>query len=387
MREPVWITGIGAVSAAGWSSREMWEAVAAGRSCTRPMERFPTFEAATRVAAPVPGYETGAPADRALSVEFAIAAATEAMAQAGLPLAASGVDVAIVASHGERQLPCSGRETVLGRITDPAARVATLVGAREWTGLYGACSSGVLAIGSAFKLLQAGLADVAIAGGADSLLREVDFFSFCGLYAMSTRPCPPQEASCPFDLERDGFVLSEGAALVVMETAAHARRRGARPLAAVSGYGCSQNAYHMIASPPDALGPTLAMRAALGDAQLDPANVQYINAHGTSTRDNDWCETLAIRKVYGQHAERVPISSVKGVLGHAMAAAGALETVICVQAIQHGMVPPTINLTHPDPACDLDYVPDGARTASLTHVMNNSFGFGGHSGALLVSAA
>ena len=232
---------------------------------------------------------------------------------------------------------------------------------------------------------MSGQADVVLAGGTDCLLREIDFFSFCSLYAMTNRDCDPDEASCPFDSRRDGFLLSEGAGFVVLESERHALARGAEPLAAMDGFGFSQNAYHMVASPPDAVGPQYAMSRAVDDAQIDPSEVSYVNAHGTSTRDNDWCETLAIRQAFGDAvAESVPISSVKGSLGHSMATAGAVETILCVKALRDNVIPPTVNLHSPDPRCDLDYVPNIARELPLTKIVNNSFGFGGHNASLVV---
>jgi 3-oxoacyl-[acyl-carrier-protein] synthase II len=380
----VWITGMGAVTPGGWSAAETWDTVVNGRSCGKELKRFPTFEAATKVAAPVPGREVSVSEHVPLSLEFGQAAVREAMDQAGLDPAEGQVDVVALASHGERRLPGQERDPLLGAISDLAATLAADVGASRSTALYGACAGGVLAVGTAFKLLRSGTVSAVVAGGADSLLREIDFFSFCSLYAMSTRDCPPEEASCPFDSRRDGFVLGEGAAFLVLEREDAARRRGAEPLAVVHGFGSAQNAYHMVASPPDALGPTHAMARAMADARVAPDDIGYINAHGTSTRDNDWCESLAVRKAFGAVADRVPMSSAKSVLGHSMGAAGAMETILCVQTLAEGVLPPTINLEAPDPRCDLDYVPTTAREVPVDYVVNNGFGFGGHSSALVI---
>jgi 3-oxoacyl-[acyl-carrier-protein] synthase II len=260
-----------------------------------------------------------------------------------------------------------------------------MVGARRALSLYGACAGGGLAIGAAMKLIESGKLDVCVAGGADCLLREHDFYHFCGLYAMTTRDCPPDEACCPFDERRDGFVLSEGAGFVVLEAEQHARARVADPLAVVAGFGSTQNAYHIVASPPDGAGPAEAMMAALTDARVAPEDVPYINAHGTSTRDNDVCETIAIRKAFGHHAENLMVSSVKSELGHTMGAAGAIEVALCTKILETGVIPPTINLHQPDPRCDLDYVPHEAREVSVDRVLSNSFGFGGHDAALLLA--
>ncbi|SDZ00002.1 3-oxoacyl-[acyl-carrier-protein] synthase II [Amycolatopsis xylanica] len=382
MGEQVWITGIGAVTPAGWTAAETWSAVAAGKRFGQALRRFPLFDAATKVGAPVPGRELVA-SEGSHAIEFGIAAAGEALTSAGLA-EDEAIDVAIVATHGERQLPGPGRPAQLGKVADIVAAVQGRANAARRTALYGACAGGGLAVGSAAKLIRSGQADIVLAGGTDNLLREIDFFSFCSLYAMTSRDCPPEEASAPFDARRDGFLLAEGSGFVVLESERHARARGAERLATVDGFGFSQNAYHMVASPPDALGPQYAMQRALDDAQLNPADIDYINAHGTSTRDNDWCETLAIRQAFGAEADGIPVSSVKGVLGHSMASAGAIETVLCVQALRDQIAPPTANITVPDPKCDLDYIPNGAREMKLDKIVNNSFGFGGHNASLIL---
>lgn len=380
--DEVWITGLGAVTPAGWTAPETWSAVAAGKRLGQALRRFPLFDAGTRVGAPVPGRELVA-SEGSHAIEFGTTAAAEALADAGLT-EADTVDVAIVATHGERQLPGPGRPAQLGRVSDIVEAVRARAGAVRSAALYGACAGGGLAVGSAAKLIRSGQADVVLAGGTDNLLREIDFFSFCSLYAMTARDCPPEEASCPFDARRDGFLLAEGSGFVVLESERHARARGAQRLATVDGFGFSQNAYHMVASPHDALGPAFAMRRALDDAGVDPSSIDYINAHGTSTRDNDWCETLAIRRTFGEHADGIPISSVKGVLGHTMASAGAIETVLCVLAMRDQVAPPTANISEPDAKCDLDYIPEGPRELSLQKVVNNSFGFGGHNASLVL---
>ncbi|MGP4115087.1 beta-ketoacyl-[acyl-carrier-protein] synthase family protein [Streptomyces sp. 4N509B] len=377
------ITGLGVVTAAGWSVDETWSAVAEGERFGQRLDHFPLFDAGTRVGAPVPGRTANA-ATRSHAVEFGEHAVGQALEQAGLTREAAAVDVALVATHGERQLPLPGQRPVIGTAAEIVTAVQRAAGARRATGLYGACAGGGLAIGSGMKLVQSGQAEVVLAGGTDCLLREIDFFSFCSLYAMTARDCDPAEASCPFDARRDGFLLSEGAAFVVLESAGHAAARGAQPLAAVDGFGFSQNAYHMVASPPDALGPQYSMSRALDDAGVNPEDVDYVNAHGTSTRDNDWCETLGIRRAFGPAAESVPISSLKGALGHSMASAGDVETALCVQALRHNVIPATANLTTPDPNCDLDYVPRTARERPLRTIVKNSFGFGGHNASLVL---
>lgn len=380
--ERIWITGMGAVSPAGWTVTDLWSAVIEGRSCVGDLKRFPTHGVATRAVGAVPGVESELP-DDPLALRFGMAAAIDAVQQAQLR-DGDRIDSVVVGNHGERRLPVDGVDGTILKGPDLGDALQSIVGAPTGTSIYGACAGGSLAIGVGMQLLRSGRATRALVGGADSLLREFDFFHFSGLYAMTTRECPPQEASCPFDLRRDGFVLAEGAGFLVIETESAGRARGAEPLAVLEGFGSAQNAYHIVASPPDALGPEASMRAALRDARRPVEDLAYINAHGTSTRDNDWCETLAARQALGSHADRVPMSSSKSVLGHSMAAAGALEAIISVLVLRENVLPPTINLHEPDPRCDLDYVANEARESRCDLVASNSFGFGGHSSTLVL---
>jgi 3-oxoacyl-[acyl-carrier-protein] synthase II len=387
MSEPngsVWVTGIGAVSPGGWTAEETWATAAAGRSCGRLIERFDLAGSPTRAGALVPGCERQLPDDRSLTLEFGQAAAGEAVTRAGLGEA--GVDIAVVANHGDKRVPVGERPAQLLRIDELTAAIARAAGARTWLATHGACAAGTLAVGWGAELVRSGRAATVLVGATDSALNGYDFFQFCNLHGMSERDCPPEEASCPFDRRRDGYLLGEGAGFLVLEAEDHARRRHAEPLAAVEGFGSSQNAHHFVALPPDAGGPIRSMRAALTDAGLAPDSVDYLNAHGTSTRDNDWCETQAVHEVFSDHAGQLPVSSTKSSLGHATSAAGAVEAVICVQALRHGVAPPTVNLLEPDPRCDLDYVPNEARELPLRHVMSNSFGFGGHCATIVLGA-
>ncbi|MFS8099433.1 beta-ketoacyl-[acyl-carrier-protein] synthase family protein [Lentzea alba] len=374
----MWVTGIGAVTPGGWSVEESWSAVSAGKSCISQVDRFTTFSSSSRVAGMVPGREAVLP-EHSLSLEYGVHAARQALERSGL----AAVDTAIVANHGERRLPA---ESASGRVTgvsDIASEVGKVAGASSYSAPYGACAGSAQAIGTAAKLIRSGRAQTALAGGCDALVTPFDFFSFSSLYVMSTRECPPEEASCPFDVRRDGFVLAEGAAFLILESEAHARARGAEPLAVLEGFGLRQNAYHMFAPPPDGRGPADAMREALRDARLDPSAIGYINAHGTSTKDNDSSETMAIREVFGAHADVLPVSSNKSQIGHTMGACGAIEAVLSIQSLRSGIIPPTSNLHEPDPACDLDYVPLKPREIAVDHVLSNSFGFGGHSASLI----
>jgi 3-oxoacyl-[acyl-carrier-protein] synthase II len=233
-------------------------------------------------------------------------------------------------------------------------------------------------------LLRLGFADVALAGGAESAITETYLESFCALRALSTRNDQPEKASRPFDRNRDGFVMAEGAAVLVLETLEHAQQRSAKILAELVGSGMSCDAYHITAAHPDGRGASQAMDQALKSAGLDPSQIDYINAHGTSTEVNDPIETQAIKTTFGERAYAIPISSIKSMIGHSIGASGALEAVTCVNVINRGVIPPTINLENPDPACDLDYVPNQARVQPVQTVMSNSFAFGGQNCVLIL---
>lgn len=382
-----WITGIGAVSAGGWSAAATWEAASSGRSRVQRVRRFELWGAPSSAGAPVPGTEEDNRRDHCRSLEFGISAAREAVAQAESSGAVLQLDLAFVANHGERRMPVGDQRSLVTPLESVADGIAAAVGAPRVLAGHGACASGTLAIGFAARALRSGMASAVVAGATDCLLTDYDYFQFCNLHGMTERDCPPEKASCPFDRRRDGFVMSEGAGFVVLETEEAGRRRGAEPLAVLEGFGSSQNAHHYVALPGDARGPELAMRRALDDAQLATSEVGYLNAHGTSTPDNDRCETAAVHRVFRGDAERLAISSTKSTLGHATAAAGAIETVICVEALRHQVLPPTVNLEEPDPECDLDYVPREARPVDVGHVMSNSFGFGGHNATVVLGRA
>jgi 3-oxoacyl-[acyl-carrier-protein] synthase II len=246
-----------------------------------------------------------------------------------------------------------------------------------------ACSTSSHALASAWMVLRSGFADVAIAGGAESAITEAYLESFCALRALSTRNDQPEKASRPFDRTRDGFVMAEGAAVFVLETLAHAQERSANILAELAGIGMSCDAFHITAAHPDGRGAAQAMNQALRSANLEPGHIDYISAHGTGTNVNDPIETRAIKTTFGELAYKIPISSIKSMIGHAIGAAGALGAVTCVNVINHGMIPPTINLEYPDPACDLDYVPNVARRQTVRAAMANSFAFGGQNCVLI----
>lgn len=290
----------------------------------------------------------------------------------------------VVAHHGERRAPRAGRDAVVSTPTGLSATIRARCHAGNAITVFGACAAGGLAMVAAVDAVRSSRADGVVVVGVDAMINDFDFFQFANHYAMSTRECDPTQASCPFDARRDGFVLAEGAAAIVVESSDHARRRTATALARVIGCGVSQNAFHMISSPPDALGPYRAIAAALADARCGTDGIDYVNAHGTSTRDNDWCETMALRRALGPDADATPVSSTKSVTGHLMAAAGVLEAGFAVLSIRDGVLPPTINLSEPDPNCDLDYVAAVARPADVRRALSNSFGFGGHNASLVV---
>ena len=246
-----------------------------------------------------------------------------------------------------------------------------------------ACSSGSDAIGIAYELIKSGDSQVMIAGGTEAIINPVGVTAFNALKALSTRNDAPQQASRPFDKERDGFVLSEGAVVLILESLDYALRRGANILAEIVAYGATADAYHVTQPLESGEGAGRAMQIALKKAHIQPGEVDYINAHGTSTQLNDLMETKAIKTVFGDYARKVPISSTKSMTGHLIGCAGAAEAAFCIMVIQHGVIPPTINLTHPDPECDLDYVPNVARRATVTTALSNAFGFGGHNSVLV----
>jgi 3-oxoacyl-[acyl-carrier-protein] synthase II len=272
-------------------------------------------------------------------------------------------------------------------ISDSAAgTLAIHTGARGPNmALATACATGSNAIGEAGEMIRRGVADVMIAGGAEASIVSLAISGMNVMGALSTRNDDPEKASRPFDLDRDGFLMGEGAGVLILEAEEHARSRGASILCVLSGYGASNDAYHISAPAENGAGAAISMQHALDSAGLKPPEIGYINAHGTSTRLNDKSETAAIKTVFGEQAYQVPISSTKSMTGHLLGASGALEAVICSQVFQHNILPPTINYTTPDPECDLDYVPADARTAKPFHIMSNSFGFGGHNATLILS--
>jgi 3-oxoacyl-[acyl-carrier-protein] synthase II len=263
--------------------------------------------------------------------------------------------------------------------------VSMLIGAKGPNlSVVSACATATHALGEATRAIVHGDADVMIAGGTEAAITQMGYAGFCAMRAMSTRNDEPQRASRPFDRERDGFVMGEGAGVCILESLEHARKRHARIYCEIAGYGITGDAYHMSAPAPEGEGAARAMTMALRHAKLNPEQVDYVNAHGTSTPVGDKCETAALKTVFGDHARKLAISSTKSMTGHLLGAAGSVETAVCAMVINHGIVPPTINYENPDPECDLDYVPNKAREMKVNVCINNSLGFGGHNASLII---
>jgi 3-oxoacyl-[acyl-carrier-protein] synthase II len=410
-RTRVFITGMGCLSPLGSDVDSTWRSAIAGRSGVGPITLFDASAFKTRFAAEVKGFDPEAHLGRREArrmdrfTQFAVVATGQAISDAGLTIDASNRDrVGVVLGTG-----IGGVGTLLAEAEKYATRgprwvsphmvpmmlpdsapgqIAITYGARGPNmSVVTACASSTNAIGEAAEMIRRGAADVMLAGGAEAGIVPVAVAGFIVMDAVSSRNDDPQRASRPFDLNRDGFVVGEGAAFVVLESEASARARGARPLAEVVGYAATNDAYHVSAPAENGAGAAACMKNALQNAGLAPSSIDYINAHGTSTRLNDASETTAIKTVFGETAYSIPVSSTKSMTGHLLGAAGALEAMFCVRALQEGRLPPTINYETPDPACDLDYVPNTARRAEVHTTLSNSFGFGGHNACLILRQA
>lgn len=413
-RRRVVITGLGAVTPLGNTAEEFWTGLLQGRSGIGPITKFDATERdasgayryPTRIAGEVRNFDPLKYLDRKEArrldpyLQYAVACAVMAVEDAGLDparvdgtrfgvLIGSGIGGIATLLEGERTRLEKGPERVspflipMMIVNMASGLVSMRFGARgPNSAVVTACATGNHAIGDAFRLIQRGDADVMIAGGAEAMVVPLAIAAFCAMKAMSTRNDAPEKASRPFDAGRDGFVPSEGGGVVVLEALEHARRRDARIYCEVVGYGMTADAYHMTAPDPDGDGAARAMAAALRDAGLAPAEVGYINAHGTSTPYNDKFETLAIKRVFGDHARRLAVSSTKSMTGHLLGAAGGVEAIATALALHHGVLPPTINYETPDPDCDLDYVPNHARKQEVEVALSNAFGFGGTNATL-----
>ncbi len=406
-RRRVVVTGIGMITPLGSTMEKSWEGLLAGRSGIGPITRFDASDLETRIAGEVRDFDPLDYMDRKQVrrtdrfAQFAVATAGQALRDAKLevtPSLAPRMGVAFGSGIG-------GVETLVENIVaherDPRRVSAFMIpmmivdmAAGEIAMKYGpkgpnmaqvsACASSAHAVGEATETIRRGQADVMLAGGSEAGLIKVAIGAFSSMHALSRRNEAPERASRPFDRERDGFVFSEAGACLVLEELEFARSRGARILAEISGYGATADAHHITAPPPGAEGAVRAMRMALADAATPPEDIGYVNAHGTSTQANDGAETAALKAVFGDHARTLPISSTKSMTGHTLGAAGAIEAAICALAMRDGRIPPTINQESSDPECDLDYVPNVAREASVAASLSNSMGFGGHNVALVL---
>lgn len=399
---------MGAVTPIGNDVPTFWRNLVAGRSGISRIDAFDVSQYPVQIAGQVRDFDPGQYVDpreaRRLDryAQFAVAAAVQAVRDAGLEITPENgerVGVYIGSGVGGIHTLLENYRTLLERgprrvsptvvpmmIANMASgQVSILFGAKGPNlAPVSACATGTHAIGDSYKLIQRGAADVMIAGGSEAAIVDLALAGFSNAKALSTRNDEPERASRPFDAERDGFVMSEGAGVVVLESLEHAKARGARIYAEIIGYGMSGDAYHIVAPEPEGNGAFRAMREALADAGIRPEDVDYINAHGTSTDLGDKLETLAIKKAFGDHARKVAISSNKSMIGHLLGAAGAVEAIATILTIQDGVIPPTINLEHPDPECDLDYVPNVAREAPVRVAISNSFGFGGHNATIVL---
>ncbi|MCM8764810.1 MAG: beta-ketoacyl-ACP synthase II [Candidatus Omnitrophica bacterium] len=406
-RQEVVVTGMGLVTPVGNDVLSTWTNLVDGRSGVGLIQDFDATKFSTRIAAEVKNFNLDLIDKKAARrmdrfVQFAIKAAHEAISDSGLSLGnedKNRIGVIIGAGIGGLRVIEQQHSNLLDAgpsrvspllipmlIPDMAAgQVAIIFGLRGPNfATVSACASGAHAIAVACELIRTGKMDVVITGGTESCITPLGLAGFCSMKALSERNNEPEKASRPFDAGRDGFVMGEGSGIVVMESMDHARARGARIYAKMSGYGMSCDAYHITAPDSSGVGPSLCMEYAIQDANILPEQVNYINAHGTSTPLNDRSETLAIKKVMGEHAYKVAISSNKSMIGHLLGAAGAVEFIITILSMHHGIIPPTINYEVPDSECDLDYVPNVARKANIEISLSNSFGFGGHNICLCV---
>lgn len=409
MKNRVVVTGLGVVSPVGNNIPAFWQALKEGRGGVGPLTAFDASKFNSRIAAEVKGFE---PDMYGISskdvkrmdkfVQYAIACAKQAISDAGLDLDKEDrnrIGVLIGSGIGSLYIIEEEHKVYLEKgpsrlspflipmliVNEAAGQVAINFGLKGPNSCVAtACASGSHAIGDAFRILERQEADVMVCGGTESCITHLGVGGFCALKALSTRNDEPDKASRPFDRERDGFVMAEGCGVVILETLEHAQKRNAPIYAELVGYGMSCDAYHITAPDPQGDGAARAMRAALKDAELNPEEVGYINAHGTSTKLNDKLETLAIKNALGNHAKKTMVSSTKSMTGHLLGAAGGVEFVVCCLAIKDGVVVPTINYEYPDPDCDLDYVPNTSRETKLDVCMSNSLGFGGHNATLIV---
>jgi 3-oxoacyl-[acyl-carrier-protein] synthase II len=410
------VTGLGALTPVGNNVEEFWAALTQGKSGVGPITKFDAgaktpsgeFQFPTRIAGEVRNFDELKYVDKKEArrldpyLKYAMACAVMAVEDSGLDkaridstrfgtLIGSGIGGITTLLENHKTLLDKGPDRVspffvpMLIINMASGLVSMRFNAKgPNSSVVTACATGNHAIGDAFKLIQRGAADAMIAGGAEAIIVPLTIAGFCAMKAMSTRNDEPEKASRPFDADRDGFVCGEGGGVLVLESLEHARRRDARIYAEVIGYGMTGDAHHMTAPDPDGDGAARAMAGALADAKIAPGDVGYINAHGTSTPYNDKFETLAIKRVFGEHARKVAVSSTKSMTGHLLGAAGGIEAIASVLALHHGVLPPTINYEKPDPECDLDYIPNQARKQDVELALSNAFGFGGTNATLVL---
>ena len=402
------ITGLGAISPLGLDATSTWNGLLAGRSGIAPITKFDASAFSCRIAGEVRGFNPEDYLERKEArkmdtfIHYAVAASREALADSGLTIdlrnrdrvgtyIGSGIGGLPLLEATHRELLERGPRRVSpffipGMILNLASgQVSILLGARGPNlAVATACATGTHAVGESLRIIRDGLADAMITGGTEAVISPLAVSGFCSMKALSTRNEEPEKASRPFDAERDGFVMGEGAGILVLEEREQALARGARIYAEVAGYGMSGDAYHISAPSENGEGAVRAMSAALQDAGVEPARVDYINAHGTSTPAGDRVETIAVKTLFGEQAYRLAFSSTKSMTGHLLGAAGGLETAVAALAVYHDHVPPTINQTSPDPECDLDAVPNESRRMTVRTALNNSFGFGGTNASILL---
>lgn len=407
MKKRVVITGMGVISPVGIGTDVFWNNLIQGKSGIKTITNFDTEKFTAKIAGEVLDFDPLEFIDKKESrrmdrfTQFAVAATSMAIKDAGLDLEKTDRDqVAVIIGSGIGGIDTFENQTKVLLEKGPSRispffvpmMICNMAAGQVAInfGLYGpnftvvtACASASNAIGEAFRKLQSGEAEVAVTGGTEAPVTPLALSGFCAMKALSTRNDEPEKASRPFDVARDGFVMGEGAGILILETLDHALARGARIYAEVAGYGATCDGYHITAPAPDGAGAFKCMKRAIDDAGLIPTDIDYINGHGTSTEFNDRFESIAIKKVFGADKDKVAVSSTKSMTGHLLGAAGAIEAIVCVQAINNGEVPPTINLDNPGEECDLDYVPNVARKMPVNTAMSNSFGFGGHNATLV----
>ncbi len=407
MKRRVVVTGMGIVSPLGIGLEENWAAICQGKSGIGPITKFDTTEYPCKIAGEVKNFDPGLYIDKKdqkkmdIFIQFSLAAGSMAIKQSGLIIddtTADRVGVLVGSGLGGLQtiekyhtmLLESGPKKVspffvpMLIVNLAPGQISIYFGCRgPNSSVVTACATGNHSIGEAFRIIQRGDADAMIAGGVESTITPLAVAGFCALKALSTRNDEPQKASRPFEKNRDGFVMAEGAGILVLEDLDHAQQRNAHIFAEIIGFGCNADAYHITAPSPNGEGAAKCMQITLDDARLKPGDIDYINAHGTSTPMNDLSETIAMKTVFKDHIRKLPVSSTKSMTGHLLGAAGGVEAIFSLLAIRDSIIPPTINYEEADPECDLDYVPNVARKKDVRIVMSNSFGFGGTNATLI----